>query len=81
MQFNVLSRSNMLFPVIFVRVTFYFKTMMWINYSGDKKVTDPYNMSTMDMGSVREHKTYLKKAASLLRRNYVNNRMKIFPKR
>ena len=56
----------MLFPEIFVQATFYFKTMMWINFSGDKKVTDPYNMSTMDMGSVREHKTYLKKTTQSL---------------
>ena len=47
---------------------------MTLDYSQGKKDTDPYNISTSEMGSIWQGKSYLKNAASLLVRDYVNNR-------
>ena len=43
-------------------------------YSRDKKDTDPYNISTMEKGSLWQSKNYLQNAASLLSREYGNRR-------
>ena len=43
-------------------------------YSRGKTDTDPYNISTVEMGSLWRGKTHIKNAASLLNREYVNRR-------
>ena len=46
----------------------------WIKYSCGKKDTDTYNMSTIEMGSLWQGKTYPKNTSCLLVRQYVNGK-------
>ena len=56
------------------QVYHYYRYWKMVDTAVTKKDTDPYNISSMGMGSLWQSKTYLQNTASLLIRQYGNRR-------